>query len=115
MPFSALYLACYEALKTSCSPLLTSCSPASSHLLAGLGAGLLASAATHPVDVVKTRMQLAGSRSSIGVLATVSLVYRKEGLVGFSRGMGPRVLRRTGMAVLAWTVYERMLKSMALK
>merc|ERR1719369_1644346 len=57
VPFSGLYLAFYEALK-SCS---SSCFPSnssSSHLLSGLGAGFLASLITQPADVVKTAMQL---------------------------------------------------------
>jgi len=60
-PFSALYLACYEALKANLPGQETS--PTSHHLLCGLGAGVLASLATHPADRVKTTMQLAGAGS----------------------------------------------------
>jgi len=113
VPFSGLYLAFYEALKSFSSPLLSS-SPTSSHILSGLGAGVLASLITQPADVVKTRMQLDGSRSQ-RFLTTVSLMYREEGLKSFSVGLAPRLLRRSAMAALAWTVYEKVINTMSLK
>jgi len=111
-PFSALYLACYEALKANLPGQETS--PISHHLLCGLGAGVLASLATHPADRVKTTMQLAGAGSP-GVLATTAAIQASEGLKGFTVGVMPRLLRRTCMAALAWSVYERMLTTMALR
>jgi len=112
VPFSGLYLAFYEMLKARTPSWLSSTSPESAHMLAGLTAGLLASLVTQPADVVKTRMQLV-SRSSI-LQTTVSL-YREAGLLGFTAGLAPRMMRRTVMAALAWTVYERMTKSLKLK
>ncbi len=38
-----------------------------------------------------------------------------QGPAGFMRGIVPRTLRRTLMAALAWTVYERAVKNMGLK
>jgi solute carrier family 25 protein 38 len=114
VPFSGLYLACYESLKSVCPPSLSSSSPTSCHLLSGLGAGILASLITHPADVVKTKMQLGGSGSA-GVVATVSSLYRQGGLGVFTVGLAPRLLRRTVMAAMAWTLYERMLTTMSLK
>lgn len=114
VPFSGLYLALYEALKASSPAWLAAASPAASHLLAGLGAGVLASLATHPADVVKTRMQLAGWECQ-GVAATVAATYRQAGPRGFLAGLGARLVRRTAMAAMAWTIYERMLATLSLK
>jgi len=114
VPFSGLYLACYEALKSSSPLWLSTSSPAAAHALAGLGAGLLASLVTHPADVVKTKMQLAGLQSP-GVIATVRIIHRQQGITAFTVGLAPRLLRRTSMVALAWTVYEKMLTTMALK
>lgn len=107
VPFSALYLASYEALK-SCT------FSSSSHLFSALGAGLVASLATQPADVVKTRMQLCGGECP-GLAGTVRCLYREGGLKAFGVGLAPRLVRRTVMAAMAWTVYERMLSTMQLK
>jgi len=112
VPFSGLYLAFYEMLKAKTPAWLTFHSPESAHMLAGLGAGLLASIVTQPADVVKTRMQ---TGSGLGVLATTASLYREAGVTSFSAGLAPRMLRRTVMAALAWTVYERVTLSLRLK
>merc|ERR1712002_1333456 len=105
VPFSSLYLAFYDLLKSQTPGWLSSSSPESAHMLAGLGAGLLASIVTQPADVVKTRMQT-GSVSS--VVTTVSYLYREKGIYAFTAGLAPRMLRRSVMAAMAWTVYERI-------
>ena len=40
---------------------------------------------------------------------------REEGLGGFAKGLAPRMLRRSVMAALAWTVYEKITTSLKLK
>jgi len=106
VPFSALYLASYEALK--------SCTTSSNHFVSALGAGLMASLITQPADVVKTRMQLC-SRESPKLGETIVSLYRERGLAAFCVGLAPRMVRRTVMAAMAWTVYERMLSTLQLK
>jgi len=112
VPFSGLYLAFYEMLKARTPACVSSSSPESAHMLAGLTAGLLASIVTQPADVVKTRMQLESGR---GILQTTASLYREAGLRGFTAGLAPRMMRRTVMAALAWTVYEKMTRSLSLK
>jgi len=111
VPFSGLYLAFYEALK-SCNSSWFGSSSSSSHFLSGLGAGLLASLITQPADVVKTTMQLEGSRS-LGFFSTSFCIYKETGWRAFSIGLVPRLLRRSASAAIAWTVYERMLIMMS--
>jgi len=112
VPFSSLYLAFYDLLKSQTPGWLSSSSPESAHMLAGLGAGLLASIVTQPADVVKTRMQT-GSMSS--VISTVSSLYGEKGIHAFTAGLAPRMLRRSVMAAMAWTVYERINSTLSLK
>jgi len=112
VPFSALYLASYELLKQEI-PSKIDASPNTCHILAGLGAGIMASLVTHPADVVKTRMQVADSKTRLAAALVGTL--RECGFKGFLAGLAPRLVRRTAMAALAWTVYERMLAAMALK
>ena len=110
VPFSALYLAFYDLLKAQTAS--SSLSPDAGHMLAGLGSGLLASLVTQPADVVKTRMQMAGKGAT--VVATIATLHREAGLVSFAAGLAPRMLRRTVMAALAWTVYEKVISSLKL-
>lgn len=116
VPFSGLYLMFYEQLKQQ---LTFSCSTSTAPTLAGLGAGLLASLVTHPADVIKTRMQLS-SDDRMGVLKTTKMMYRHRppgtsGVLVFYRGLVPRMMRRTLMSALAWTVYERLNRGVGFK
>lgn len=115
VPFSGLYLMFYEQLKTWVPEEVSGTqSSAAVHFSCGLVAGLLASLVTQPADVIKTRLQLS-SGSGLRLTGAVLQIYRDRGLGGFTTGIVPRSLRRTLMAALAWTVYERMIGSIGLK
>jgi len=110
VPFSGMYLMFYEKLKVHCNNL----TPYQNinNFCSGIGAGVLGSLFTQPADVVKTRLQLTPGAKTLAVIKDIA---RGEGPAGFLRGMVPRTLRRTLMAALAWTVYERAVKNMGLK
>ena len=72
------------------------------------------------------------SSLSAGRQATAANILQTQGLTGFTTGFGratifistrdkyenilvPRAVRRTLMAALAWTVYEKMIRSIGLK
>jgi len=112
-PFSGVYLMFYEQFKSHTPEALLANSPNSAHFLCGVGAGVAASALTHPADVVKTKMQVCAGKSS--VTETALMVYSTSGAMGFWRGIAPRLLRRTMMAALAWTVYENVMRNAGLK
>jgi len=87
--------------------------------LRGIVAGTLATAVTHPPDVIKTRLQtqfhfvpknnsLFPQRQYKGTLHAVVKIYREEGLLTFFRGFLPRMIRRTLMAAFTWTFYEEI-------
>ena len=115
VPFSGLYLMFYEQLKIWVPEEVSrSQSSAAVHFSCGLMAGLLASLVTQPADVIKTRLQLS-SGSGLRFTGAVLQIYGDRGLGGFTTGLVPRSLRRTLMAALAWTVYERMIRSIGLK
>lgn len=84
------------------------------HFSCGLVAGLMASAVTQPADVIKTKMQLYPEKYG-NVLAVMSHIQRKYGMQGYFKGLVPRMLRRTLMAAMAWTVYEQMMRGMGIK
>lgn len=80
----------------------------------GIFAGIFASIATHPADVVKTKMQLYPQEFRNAYSGFV-FVYRKYGVVGYFKGIVPRMLRRTLMTTMAWTVYEQITRTIGLK
>jgi len=113
VPFSSLYLLFYTELKSFYGE---NCSPAQSWL-AGLSAGVLASLATHPADVLKTSQQV-GRTSGVLITAKYLLRERPSGTSAISvfyKGLAPRMLRRSLMSALAWTVYEEINKNILIK
>ena len=134
VPFSGLYLMFYEHLKNITPREMKEQQPSTVHFMSGMTAGVLASLVTQPADVIKTQLQLNNNaRGDRGVLASATNILQTQGLRGFTTGFGrtdicipttdknmrtflvPRAVRRTLMAALAWTVYEKMIQSIGLK
>lgn len=114
-PFSGLYLMFYTQAKQAVpKELLQSPYAAPINFTCGVTAGILASIVTQPADVVKTKMQLYPHKFN-GVWSVVIYVHSKYGMKGYFKGMVPRMLRRTLMAAMAWTVYEQITKGVGLK
>lgn len=114
-PFSGLYFMFYSQTKQMV-PKEYFAGPYSApiHFTCGITAGILASIVTQPADVLKTKMQLYPSKFN-GMWSVVVYVQSKYGVKGYFKGMVPRMLRRTLMAAMAWTVYEQITKSVGLK
>ncbi|XP_066980720.1 mitochondrial glycine transporter B-like [Macrobrachium rosenbergii] len=114
-PFSGLYLMFYTQTKKRVPQryLEDNLAPAI-HFTIGVFAGLMASTVTQPFDVVKTKMQLYPHKFTSLYQACV-YVQKKYGPQGYFKGLVPRMLRRTLMAAMAWTVYEQVTKRFGLK
>lgn len=91
-------------------------------------AGLLAAAITTPLDRIKTSLQVQqlapcdfklSSTSKVNCpysqksepvvrhgLQAVEQILEREGMVGFFRGLTPRILSHTPAAAISWTTYE---------
>ncbi|XP_003702984.1 mitochondrial glycine transporter isoform X1 [Megachile rotundata] len=115
-PFSGLYLMFYTELKSLVIETDSSCnkSLAVTHFSCGILAGIFASIVTQPADVIKTKMQLYPSEFK-GVFYSVFRIYEKYGVLGYFKGIVPRMLRRTLVTAMAWTVYEEVTKTIGLK
>lgn len=114
-PFSGLYLMFYtEAKKFARSGFEVDRLNTVQTFGCGIIGGCLASLATQPADVVKTRVQLYPTMYS-GNISTIVSILKSEGLKGMFRGAVPRILRRTLMAAMAWTVYEEMMTRLHIK
>ncbi|XP_072239597.1 mitochondrial glycine transporter B-like isoform X2 [Leuresthes tenuis] len=113
-PFSGIYVMFYSQAKRALPPEVTSAPYAPLvNFSCGVVAGIMASLATQPADVVKTHIQISPSHWSTA--DAVSYIYKEHGMRGFFRGAVPRSLRRTLMAAMAWTVYEQLMARMGLK
>lgn len=119
-PFSGLYLMFYTQLKNAAAMKyarqsgIESSLPALTHFSCGMLAGIFASIVTQPADVIKTKMQLYPNEFN-GVCSASFFVYKKYGPLGYFKGIVPRMLRRTLMTTMAWTVYEEITRGIGLK
>lgn len=114
-PFSGLYLMFYTQAKLAVpQDMLNSAYSSPIHFTCGITAGILASIVTQPADVLKTKIQLYPNKFN-GLWSVTVYVHSKYGIQGYFKGMVPRMLRRTLMAAMAWTVYEQIAKAVGLK
>lgn len=81
----------------------------------GALAGAISASLTTPLDVVKTRLMTqvhseATSKAAAvvygGVAATVKQILKEEGMVGFTRGMGPRVVHSACFSAIGYFAFE---------
>ena len=77
--------------------------------LCGALAGSVATLATNPVDVLKTRIMTGGASSS-QLLAVASSILSAEGPGAFYAGLLPRLLHKTPAAGVFWLLYETFKK-----
>ena len=111
-PYSAIYLMFYNNLK-QITTAEADHKKSLKHFMCGLVAGALATVLVQPADVVKTELQL--SQERVSHWRVVSQIYSHRGVTGFFVGLGPRVVRKSLMSALAWTVYERATSKMLTK
>jgi solute carrier family 25 iron transporter 28/37 len=79
-------------------------------IVAGFFAGASAACVSTPFDVVKTRLQL---QKSPNFSSACRDVYASNGLVGFSRGMIPRICSLAPSAAVVMGTYEAMKRILA--
>ncbi|TFK25647.1 carrier protein [Coprinopsis marcescibilis] len=110
IPFNAIQFTVYEHVKRFLNP-GNEYSP-SSHIAAGAIAGTVAAAVTTPLDVAKTILQTRGSstdpevRNVRGMNDAFKIIWKKDGLKGFGRGLTPRILTIMPSTALCWLSYE---------
>ncbi|OTA95969.1 hypothetical protein M434DRAFT_160280 [Hypoxylon sp. CO27-5] len=110
VPFTALQFLAYESISTAMNP--TKKYDPFTHCMAGAVAGGFAAALTTPMDVIKTMLQTRGTatdpelRSVNGFVAGCRLMYRREGLRGFFKGVRPRVVTTMPSTAICWSAYE---------
>jgi len=84
--------------------------PDSTPFLLGMISGSLGPLVNHPLDVLKTRIQCSETR--VSSLQVLSEVYRNHGLLGFYKGLGPRLLRIVPGQGITFGIYEFLNKNL---
>lgn len=112
-PYSGIYLMLYNNLKYLVVNKDEIKDKQMSHFTCGLLAGAAATLIVQPADVVKTHLQLYQGRLS--AKQVIIDIYRDRRLGGFMVGAGPRVLRKSLMSALAWSLYEKATNSIVSK
>jgi solute carrier family 25 iron transporter 28/37 len=110
VPFTALQFLAYESISTHMNA-QKSYDPAT-HCIAGAVAGGFAAALTTPMDVIKTILQTRGTsadpqvRNVSSFVGGCQLLYQREGLRGFFKGIRPRVVTTMPSTAICWSAYE---------
>ena len=120
-PYGAVFVAANETLKGH----LPQGSLAGHFITAGIAASV-ASLSTHPLDVVKTRLQtqdvlckgsctlrLNSAPKYPSFTVAVKTILREEGVNGFYRGLVPRALLSIPAAATCWGTYETVKQLLA--
>ncbi|KAG8836104.1 Fe(2+) transporter [Serendipita sp. 399] len=110
IPFTAVQFSVYDHTLKFINP--TRKYDPLSHVAAGGIAGAVAAAVTTPLDVAKTLLQTRGTtedreiRKANGIRDAVKIIWRRDGLRGFGRGLTPRVLTFMPSNAICWMSYE---------
>lgn len=110
VPFNGLQILAYDSISKYWNP--TGKYDPVTHCGAGALAGGFAAAATTPLDVIKTTLQTRGSavdadlRNVSGIRDAASVIFRREGMSGFFRGLKPRVLAAMPSTAICWYGYS---------
>ncbi|KAI0670944.1 mitochondrial NAD transporter [Trametes maxima] len=85
-------------------------SQSANSMIAGAGGGLVASVATCPLDVIKTKLQAQRAvhqgQGYLGVVATVKDILKHDGVRGMYRGLGPTILGYLPTWAIYFAVYD---------
>ena len=117
VPFSAIYYSLYTHLQRRFkeNESLKGRPPLLSNLMASSCAALVATVATQPADIIRTRAQLDSTNATAVMHVKMVLARCRE--LGFRTlfiGSSPRFFKRTAQAVLVWTVYEELFRRISL-
>lgn len=110
VPFTALQFLAYESISTTMNP--TKIYDPMTHCTAGAVAGGFAAALTTPMDVVKTMLQTRGTasdpelRNVNSFMQSARILHRREGFMGFFKGVRPRVVTTMPSTAICWSAYE---------
>lgn len=110
IPFQSVQFSTYEYFRQLLNP--SGAYDPMTHVIAGGIAGAVASAITTPLDVAKTLLQTRGSsfdpeiKAAHGMRDAFRLIYKRNGLKGYARGLWPRMIAHMPSTAICWVTYE---------
>ncbi|RDB15461.1 Solute carrier family 25 member 38 [Hypsizygus marmoreus] len=111
-PYAGLFIVLYEGIKRETSIILPATSnshAAGIHSFSAASAGAIATLATHPFDVIKTKIQVRSEDRYHGLFRTIRTIWMQRGLAGYFDGASLRLSRKVLSSAIGWAVYEGML------
>lgn len=108
-PYSGLFILFYENIKREASSFVSPTSSTLStvvHSFSAASAGAIATMATHPFDVIKTKIQVRKEDRYQGFLQTTRTIWQQRGFTGFFDGASLRLSRKVASSAISWAVYE---------
>ncbi|KAF8901746.1 solute carrier family 25 member 38 [Gymnopilus junonius] len=114
-PYAGLFVVFYEGTKREIAylfPATSSSHAALIHSMSAASAGAVATLATHPFDVIKTKVQIRTEDRYNGFLRTIGTIWIRRGLRGFFDGASLRLSRKVLSSAIGWVVYESLLMFM---
>ncbi|KAF8522358.1 mitochondrial carrier [Gautieria morchelliformis] len=111
-PYAGLFLVSYEQLKREGAAFVQPLSYSSTALVngfAGAGAGTAATFATHPFDVLKTKLQVRNEDRYHTLRSTIRTIWMNRGIMGFFDGISLRLSRKGLSSAIGWATYEAIL------
>ncbi len=101
---SCVYYGIPLALFDTAKPHLPKVIPEIENFFLGAACGLVGNALSFPLDLVKRRLQISGLKRGFPSVNSTRKVaktlYKREGVVGFYRGLGPSTIRTLPMCGL---------------
>ncbi|KAJ7666508.1 solute carrier family 25 member 38 [Mycena rosella] len=111
-PYAGIFVVLYEGIKRQSASVLRPTSDAQStvmHTASAASAGAIATIATHPFDVIKTKVQVRTEDRYHGFYRTVRTIWIQRGAAGFFDGVSLRMSRKILSSAIGWAVYEGFL------
>ncbi|KAG6864388.1 hypothetical protein C0991_009993 [Blastosporella zonata] len=115
-PYAGLFIVFYEGIKRetySLFPTTSSAHAAAIHSISAASAGAIATLATHPFDVIKTKIQVRSEERYHGLWRTIRTIWQQRGVSGYFDGASLRLSRKVLSSAIGWAVYEGYLISAA--
>ena len=109
VPANVIYFSAYEHLRNAIANADgRRGSEDAAPVLAAAGAKLLASTATAPLELMRTRMQADRAFAQEGMVGGATALVRREGLSALFRGLGPTLIRDVPFSCVYLVGHERL-------
>jgi len=111
-PYAGLFVLCYEGIKRETTALVPPTSgilSAGVHSFSAASAGAIATMATHPFDVIKTKIQVRSEARYGSFLQTTRTIWQQRGFTGFFDGASLRLTRKVASSAIGWASFEFLL------